>query len=38
MFSYSTTNGTFYDGSVVDMLFASAMFFIAIGTNSFDVS
>jgi hypothetical protein len=35
-FSYTTTVGSFYNGSWVDLLFTSAMFVISFGVNSFD--
>jgi hypothetical protein len=35
-FSYTTTIGTYYNGSYPDMLFAAAMFVISFGINSFD--
>lgn len=38
VFSYSTTNGTFYDGSWMDMLFPTAMCLIGVAVNSFEAS
>lgn len=35
-FSYVTTAGTYYNGHWVDLLFPTAMMFIAFGVNSFD--
>ena len=37
-FSYTTTIGTFYNGNWVDLLFASAMYVLSFGVNSFDRS
>lgn len=36
-FSYTTTVETFYNGGWVDLLFASAMFVLSFGVNSFDI-
>ena len=36
-FSYTTTVNTFYNGSWVDLLFASAMFLLSFGVAGFDV-
>ncbi len=35
-FSYTTTNGTYFNGHWVDILFPTAMALIAFGVNSFD--
>lgn len=36
-FSYTTTIGTYYNGSYSDLLFATAMFIMGFGINSLDV-
>lgn len=36
-FSYVTTNGTYYNGHWVDVLFPTAMAFIAFGVNNFNL-
>lgn len=36
-FSYTTTTGSFYNGSWVDLLFATAVFLLSFAINSFDV-
>lgn len=37
-FSYTTTNGSFYNGSFVDLFFTIALYIISIGVNSFEAS
>lgn len=37
-FSYTTTVGTFYNGNWVDLIFATAMFFLSFAVNSFDIA
>lgn len=37
-FSYTTTVGTYYNGSYPDFLFALAMFLLGFGINSFSIS
>lgn len=36
-FTYTTTAGTFYNGSWIDLLFTTAMFLLSFGVNSFDI-